>query len=218
MTAAVATKLEAADWTSDTKEALAAVEALYQEALASVRARDSRDGKIANDLFEADQHAAHGLAWLATYVQGPRELIDYAERLSAEGAYGETEELLNQIGFAEFLDVRPTDDLIVQSLPVSTNMVEPSGSLKLPAFLVYFGLLFVVLRWWTQADPLRNSRLSLWATGGCVLWAWIWHMIWPFPQPWGFMLAATVSVAVQLSAPWMSPKERKRIRHQMNEA
>lgn len=103
MTAAVATKLEAADWTSDAKEALAAVEALYKDALASVRARDSRDGKIANDLFEADQHAAHGLAWLATYVQGLRELIDYAERLSAEGAYGETEELLNQIGFAEFL-------------------------------------------------------------------------------------------------------------------
>jgi len=103
MTAAVATKLAAADWTSDAKEALAAVEALYQDALTSLRARVSRDGKIANDLFEADQHAAHGLAWLATYVQGLRELIDYAERLSAEGAYGETEELLNQIGFAEFL-------------------------------------------------------------------------------------------------------------------
>jgi (2S)-methylsuccinyl-CoA dehydrogenase len=54
-------------------------------------------------LIEADQHAAHGLAWFATYVQGLRELIAYAERLSEEGAYGETEHLLNAIGFAELL-------------------------------------------------------------------------------------------------------------------
>ncbi|MGJ0508304.1 MAG: acyl-CoA dehydrogenase family protein [Methylocystis sp.] len=103
MTAAVATKLEPANWLTDAKDALGAVEALYQEALASVRARVTRDGKLSNELIEADQHAAHGLAWFATYVQGLKELIDYAERLTAEGAYGETEELLNQIGYAELL-------------------------------------------------------------------------------------------------------------------
>jgi len=90
-------------WIADAKTALAAVDALYTESLASVRARVSKDGKISNELFEADQFAAHGLAWFATYVQGLRELIDYAERLSGEGAYGETEQLLNVIGFGEFL-------------------------------------------------------------------------------------------------------------------
>ena len=103
MTAAIAIKTEPANWTTDAREAFDAVEKLYQEALASLRTRQSRDGRIANDLFEADQHAAHGLAWFATYVQGLRELIAYAERLQDEGAYGETEELLNQIGFAELL-------------------------------------------------------------------------------------------------------------------
>ena len=103
MTAAAATKLELNSWDSDARTALAAVETLYAEALASVRARVSAGGKIDNALFEADQHAAHGLAWLATYVQGLRELIAYADRLAAEGAYGETEDLLNKIGFAEFL-------------------------------------------------------------------------------------------------------------------
>jgi (2S)-methylsuccinyl-CoA dehydrogenase len=102
MTAAVL-KLEPANWLSDAKDALVAVEGLYNEALASVRARVTKDGKLSNELIEADQHAAHGLAWFATYVQGLKELIDYAERLSAEGAYGETEELLNQIGYAELL-------------------------------------------------------------------------------------------------------------------
>ena len=103
MTAAVVMKLEPASWLSDAKDALGAVEALYNEALSSVRARVTRDGKLSNELIEADQHAAHGLAWFATYVQSLRELISYAERLQAEGAYGETEELLNQIGFAELL-------------------------------------------------------------------------------------------------------------------
>jgi (2S)-methylsuccinyl-CoA dehydrogenase len=103
MTAAVALKIEPANWLTDATEALGAVEALYRESLASVRARVTRDGKLSNELIEADQHAAHGLAWFATYVQGLKELIDYAERLTSEGAYGETEELLNQIGFAELL-------------------------------------------------------------------------------------------------------------------
>ncbi len=103
MTAAVALKTEPASWLTDAKEALAAVEALYQDALASVRARVTKDGKLSNELIEQDQHAAHGLAWFATYVQSLRELVDYAERLTAEGAYGETEQLLNGIGFAEFL-------------------------------------------------------------------------------------------------------------------
>ena len=102
MTAAVL-KLEPASWLTDAKEALVAVEGLYNDSLASVRARVSKDGKLSNELIEADQHAAHGLAWFATYVQGLKELISYAERLSAEGAYGETEELLNQIGYAELL-------------------------------------------------------------------------------------------------------------------
>ncbi|WP_442755509.1 acyl-CoA dehydrogenase family protein [Methylocystis sp. JAN1] len=99
----VATKLDPASWLAAAKEALAAVEALYNEGLASVRARVTKDGKLSNELIEADQHAAHGLSWFATYVQGLKELIDYAERLQGEGAYGETEELLNQIGYAELL-------------------------------------------------------------------------------------------------------------------
>ncbi len=103
MNAVVALKIEPESWLTEAKSALAAVEGLYNDSLASVRARVSRDGKIANDLFEADQHAAHGIAWFATYVQGLRELIAYAERLQSEGAYGETEELLNRIGFAELL-------------------------------------------------------------------------------------------------------------------
>jgi len=92
------------------------------------------------------------------------------------------------------------------------------GSPLWPAYLVYFGGLFVILRWWRQTDPLRRARLSLCATAMCVLWAWIVHMFCPFPQPWGFMLAAAIAVGVQMSSPWISPRQRVAITQPAREA
>ncbi len=85
------------------RAAFSAVEELYAEARRLVRAKVSSDGKISSALFEAAQHEAHGLAWLATYVESIREMIAYAERLQAEGRYGETEDLLTRIGIGEYL-------------------------------------------------------------------------------------------------------------------
>jgi (2S)-methylsuccinyl-CoA dehydrogenase len=103
MTTSAANHSDASVWLADAKAALAGVEALYDAALAKVRARVSKDGKLSAGLIEQEQHAAHGLAWFATYKQSLSELIHYAERLVEEGAYGETEQLLTRIGFAEFL-------------------------------------------------------------------------------------------------------------------
>jgi hypothetical protein len=73
--------------------------------------------------------------------------------------------------------------------------------------LIYFGGLFALLAVVGQSDPLRSVRLSWMATATCVLWAWILSMFLPFPQPWGYMLAMTVSVATQLAAPWINEKK-----------
>ena len=53
--------------------------------------------------IEREQHAAHGLAWFATYVESVREMLAYAERMKSEGRYGETEDLLTRIGVGEYL-------------------------------------------------------------------------------------------------------------------
>ncbi len=103
MNAVTTNHSDASVWLADAKTALAGVKALYQAALTKVRARVTKDGKLSAGLIEAEQHAAHGLAWFATYEQSLSELIHYAEQLLAEGAYGETEQLLTRIGFAEFL-------------------------------------------------------------------------------------------------------------------
>jgi hypothetical protein len=39
-------------------------------------------------------------------------------------------------------------------------------------------------------------------------WAWVLHQFWPFPQPWGLMLAVTISIAVQFSSRWIAPAAR----------
>jgi (2S)-methylsuccinyl-CoA dehydrogenase len=84
-------------------QATHAVESLYQDAVASVRGKVSENGKLSNALIEREQHAVHGLAWFATYVETVRELLAYGERMKAEGLYGETEELLTRIGVGEYL-------------------------------------------------------------------------------------------------------------------
>ena len=122
---------------------------------------------------------------------------------------------------SQYLDVRAGNQLAVSSLPevdAWRGMYESDRTPKLPVFLVYFAGIFLVTRWWLQSDPIRPVRLSLWSTAICLLWAWIIHLIWPFPQPWGLMLAAAISLSVQLSAPWMSSTTRNSIRSRISEA
>jgi (2S)-methylsuccinyl-CoA dehydrogenase len=85
------------------RQALASIEPLLAQAISSVRARVSEGGRLSAALIEREQRAAHGLAWLATYVEAIREMAAYASRLSAEGRFGETEQLLTLIGLGEFL-------------------------------------------------------------------------------------------------------------------
>ena len=85
------------------REASASLEGLQLDATLALRRRVTDGGKLSAILIEREQHAAHGLAWLATYAQAVREMAAYAERLSAEGQFGETEELLTRIGMGEYL-------------------------------------------------------------------------------------------------------------------
>jgi hypothetical protein len=87
------------------------------------------------------------------------------------------------------------------------------GSPLWPAFLAYFGFLFVLPRWWRQANPVRTTRLSIWYTAVAIFWAWLPAMLfWPFPQPWGLMLAAIMAIAVQLASPWV-PADQRSVAH-----
>jgi len=86
-----------------TADAVTAADALLARARTRLAQRVSTAGRVSNKALEADQTAAHGLAWLATYVEALREMRAWAVRLEAEGKFGETEALTLQIAFGEYL-------------------------------------------------------------------------------------------------------------------
>jgi len=95
----------------------------------------------------------------------------------------------------------------------SRSMYDAAGVPGLTAFLAYFTAVFATVGWWSQTDPLRTSRLQIRSLAVTLLVAWLWSLAWPFPQPWGIMLAGAMSVSVQLSASWLSSPDRTALRH-----
>ncbi len=91
------------DLLGQTRAVLPVVDALLERAKEAMRLRVAPAGKLDATLLDADQYAAHGLAWLATYVESLRQMQGWAERLQAEGRFGEVEQLIHQIAFGEYL-------------------------------------------------------------------------------------------------------------------
>ena len=83
--------------------AVAAAAGLVTAARARLAARVAAGGRVSNAALEADQAAAHGLAWMATYAEALRQLAAWARALEAAGRLGEPERLILQIGTAEYL-------------------------------------------------------------------------------------------------------------------
>lgn len=81
----------------------------------------------------------------------------------------------------------------------------------IPAYLIFFGMLFGALRWWHQVDPMRKSRLSLWTIGLCFVWAVAFSHVLGQSTLTNGLFAMVVSTALQLSAPWMTDVERKKV-------
>jgi (2S)-methylsuccinyl-CoA dehydrogenase len=103
------------------REATAALDALLADAVAKVRERVVVGGKPDGRLFDREQRATHGLAWLATYVEAVRQLAAYTERMVGAGTLGEIEENLVRIALGEYLAQ------VVGGIPMSQGeLVRPS--------------------------------------------------------------------------------------------
>jgi (2S)-methylsuccinyl-CoA dehydrogenase len=103
------------------REATNALDALLADAVAKVRERVVVEGHPVARLFDREQRATHGLAWLATYVEAVRQLAAYTERMVGSDAFGELEEHLVRIGLGECIAQ------IVGGIPMSQGeVVRPS--------------------------------------------------------------------------------------------
>ncbi len=84
------------------REAADAAGAFVHEAKGPVKAKISAGGKIDRKLADVEQHAVHGYGWYASYGELLSQVAGWAERLEADGAFGETEALLAQLLFSEY--------------------------------------------------------------------------------------------------------------------
>ncbi len=84
------------------REAADAAGAFVHEAKGPVKAKISAGGKIDRKLADVEQHAVHGYGWYASYGELLNQVAGWAERLEADGAFGETEALLAQLLFSEY--------------------------------------------------------------------------------------------------------------------
>ena len=91
-------KSEANAFLTQAGHAVGAAERLCDAARDAVRTRVAAAGGI-----DQAQEAAHGLAWLATYVEALRQMLGWARSLEAAGRFGEIEQLIAQIAFGEYL-------------------------------------------------------------------------------------------------------------------
>lgn len=82
--------------------AVEAANVLLEKAKDSVSEKVMVDGRVNSAKLEEEQTAAHGLSWLATYVESLRQMHKWGEKLSEEGTFGEFEQLILQCAFGEY--------------------------------------------------------------------------------------------------------------------
>ena len=111
-------------------QAVQAVESLFADARRIVAERVTRDGRVAPRALDREQRAAHGLAWLGTYVEALRQLGAYAERLMEAEQFGEVEDHIVRIGAGEYLAQ------ILGGIPMSQGEIVRLADLGLSAAAV----------------------------------------------------------------------------------
>ncbi|MDE2791952.1 MAG: acyl-CoA dehydrogenase family protein [Paracoccaceae bacterium] len=70
---------------------------------ATVRRHCEVDGRLDGETLIRLQSQTHGLAWFATYGVALQQMLEWSQGLMDDGRFGETESLILQIAFGEYL-------------------------------------------------------------------------------------------------------------------
>jgi (2S)-methylsuccinyl-CoA dehydrogenase len=103
------------------QDAVGAAERLLHLAKAGVRKSVDAAGGL-----DAAQASAHGLAWLATYVESLRQMLGWVRRLEAGGRLTELERLIAAAAFGEYLAQ------LAGGIPMSQNETVRLSALGVP--------------------------------------------------------------------------------------
>jgi (2S)-methylsuccinyl-CoA dehydrogenase len=91
------------EWINEARAAILAARSYSEVVRAKVAMKVAPDGKVDPVLLEREQHAVHGLGWIAATIAALEATADWASRAEAAGAFGAAEELTLRIGFGEYL-------------------------------------------------------------------------------------------------------------------
>ena len=103
----------------------------------------------------------------------------------------------------------PFDRMVLSEASVEGPLKEIA--LQLPIALAYpmfFGGLFLVIRWWRLADPIRRTRLSIWSIGQILIWSILLAWLGGLDPVRHAILVTVIAVGVQLAAPWIPRMHR----------
>jgi len=102
---------------------------------------------------------------------------------------------------AAFLVEPPLDQWTPQTAwRFPPTFYDVDGTPRMLAHVAAFGTMFLLIRWWRQTDPRRSTRLSLWSILFCTVVAGLVALGWHFPLAWLTMVAAVMSVSIQLAS------------------
>ena len=85
------------------ENSIKAFDELVDKAKIHVKEKISKNGKLDTNLLEKEQFVSHGFAWLKTYNIALREILNWAKNLNKNKKIFETEKLLLQSAFGEYL-------------------------------------------------------------------------------------------------------------------
>ena len=79
---------------------------------------------------------------------------------------------------------------------------------SMAGFMMFFGLLFLIRRWWWQADSFRKARFRISSSLVTLFLGVVLSAILPFSEQLGAIWALAISAVVQLSAGWTPQEDR----------
>jgi hypothetical protein len=99
------------------------------------------------------------------------------------------------------------DDFPVAHSPFRWIYKDNRSMPVLACYLSYFGLMFLVLRWWKTTEERRGKKFSLKPVVAAGLWAYLLLFLLPaLPQrQLGFVAMVLTAVVCQLVSPWKAP-------------
>lgn len=90
------------------------------------------------------------------------------------------------------------------------TVTDGSGYPTMACFMIFFASLFMIRRWWWQADSFRKSRFRVSSALVSLFCGIVLTAVLPdFPDTLGATWALAISAVIQLSAGWTPPESRR---------